>query len=355
MNRISNRRATIIGAVILLVIILGFIPFPYSVKGPYRILPHTEWALIQVSPERLLSRQIRFDFNRLEHFTLLQFDRQDFVQFTLDSSHQESRWVDQGEFIAEIQSSENRLLLENYIGLMEKARADVNVVRTGEKRPIIEANRQKLEFAKAELAAYEPLYNRNGTLYKQKLISAEEWEISKSAFELYRRNVLLREAELMVVESGEKSEIIKSMEAELLRIENQLGEIKNKIGLGRLTAPIDGLLTYHLEDSILCRVSHIDSVVVQVPIPLYSGRFIENGQMLTVLNPGTPGTYEFEINRISQIPVVIRGKSYLLVTGLRENPDHILLPGMVGLARVHCGRLSLFQRLQFAGQQYRAF
>jgi multidrug efflux pump subunit AcrA (membrane-fusion protein) len=356
MKRISRKRVILTGSVVLLTFILvGIVPFPHTVKGPYRILAHTEWALIQVSPDKLLSKLVRNDINRLEHYTLLQFDRQDFIRFSLDSLSQENRQVSQGEFIAEIQSSENRLLLENLIGLVNKARADVDVVRSGEKLSLREAARQALYLAKTELAAYEPQYERSQALFKQKLVSAEEWEISRSTYELYQKNVKVREAELKVVETGEKIETIRSMEAELSRIQSQLDEMKQKIGLGRLIAPISGLLTYHLEDSVLCRISGMDSVVVQMPVPLHSRRYVRQGQLIKIQNPNTPVNHEIEIRRISKLPVTIQGNPFFLVTGVINNPDHSLLPGMAGLAKIQCEALTLMNRLGNAWQQKKSY
>jgi len=167
MKSLSNAQRLIIGSglVIVLVFLLAVIEYPYAVKSPCRVVAQSEWSLIQLEPDKLSSRLVRNDSNKIQDFTLLQFNRQDFFRFSLSPEIRPGQPVREGQVIGSIVSSENQLILDNLVGELDKARANLEFLSTGEKSPVQEEARHALEYARAELAVFEPQLRRKQKLY----------------------------------------------------------------------------------------------------------------------------------------------------------------------------------------------
>ena len=102
---------------ILLLILMITIKFPYNINAPCQIVGQKEWALIQVEPDKIVSKIYDNREDRTHNFTLLQFAREDFVQFRQFSVRE--NWINQDEAIANITSLDNQLTLTNLSGELE--------------------------------------------------------------------------------------------------------------------------------------------------------------------------------------------------------------------------------------------
>jgi hypothetical protein len=342
----------IFGVVLLLIVLFIFIKLPYSIKGPCYFSAQIEWSLGQTEPDKLLSRIINNDTNQIQGFTLLQFDRQDFVQFSLDASIRNGMWINKGQVVATISSTEDQLFLTDLRGQLRRTEANLLFLRTGEKIALQEEAIQALNYAKAELAAFKPQLDRRQKLFEQGLISHEEWEIATTTNELYQNNIALHEARLLAVQSGERTESLNLMEAELARIQQQIEGMQKKLSLGRLISPIDGLLTYHLEDSLICKVSKIDTLVIQIPVRAEERKYIKIGQIVKIYNPDTNLYFSGLVSKIASLPSLFNGQSMYLIKSIIANTERNFLPSMTGFARIHCDNISIWGHLQRAWNMY---
>ena len=83
---LKNRHLYLVGAIVILLLFVMIFKFPYKIKAPCHIVGEKEWALIQVEPDKLLSKIYDNLEDKTQYFTLLQFAREDFVQFRQKSS-----------------------------------------------------------------------------------------------------------------------------------------------------------------------------------------------------------------------------------------------------------------------------
>jgi len=326
------------------ILLIGFFPWPYWIKVPCYIVPMEEWELIQVNPDKLLSRIRQNAHFKTSQYLLLQFDRQDFVQFIPDSTLRCGQKVERGQIIGKIVSSENQLLLSNLQGELKKAKANLAVLQAGEKPAVQEEATEALEYAKAQHAAILPQLERKRKLFEQHLVSQEEWELMCATEALLRQNVALQEARLKVVHSGEKAEMIRLIEAEIERLQGQVNALQSKVALGEIRAPLDGVFSFS-SDSVLCRVIRMDSMVCVMPIRQECLSLIHPHSPVYVWDRMTGKKHRGIIFAIDQKSVMVRNQPVFLATMCISNRDMRLSAGSLGRGWIVGKSMSFWARL----------
>mgnify|MGYP006290625391 CR=1 FL=1 len=346
--KISLKKLIFLSAVFFLVlIVLLTVKTPYTIKAPCRIIAQHEWTLTQIQPDKLSAELVKNDSNIVKYFSLLQFDRQDFVEFYMAPNVFQGMSVNSGDVLGNMISSENRLLLVELKGQLEKARASLLSLSTGEKETLQAEAEQAIKYAKAELNAFKPKLERSRALYQQELISKEDWEIAEATHETLKLNVALQEARLKVLQTGEKKESIRINEADINRLQDQIEILKNKMALEVIKSPIDGVIhDPNLEQGILCNVSKIDSLVIQIPVKEELRKHIEVGQKIRFYTVDRKVSFSGIVRFISNQARMVTGKPMVILTSVVKNPQNELIPGSTGYAKIYCANISLLKRLQ---------
>jgi multidrug efflux pump subunit AcrA (membrane-fusion protein) len=292
---------------------------------------------------------------KLTHFTILQYDREDFIQFNLNTQPKESYVVDKGDTIARIYSSDNQIILSNLKGELKKARANLAMASTGEKAALQEEARQALKMSEIQFNSFVPQYQRKKDLYEKNLIGAEEWEIARSTYNLYQSNINKEQARLQALESGEKQEMIYFFETQIDQIQSQIELMKGKLALESIRSPMRGILTYGTGDSIICRVDQIDTLILQLPVPAEELKYISLGQNVSFYSYETGKNYIATIINIGKRSRLINNRSMYMINAIVENSEHQLAPSMTGYAKIHCEKVTILTQLNRAFNRYLGF
>jgi multidrug efflux pump subunit AcrA (membrane-fusion protein) len=332
----------------LILALAAFVEWPYMVQTPCYFSADEEWQLIQDNPARLISRLKNNAMMRIQSYTLFQFDRQDFVQLFFNPDVVPGQALKKDQVIGEITSSENRILLANLQGQLNKARAGLSILITGEKEAVQKEAGEALNYAKIQYEKFLPQFNRNRELHRQKMISDEEWELSDNTEALLRQNIQLQQAKLRIVQSGEKRETVRMTQEEISRIVSQLELLQAKISLGRILTPIAGVFSSSEGDSILCTVSGIDSIVCTMAVRSDLIPYIRRGQPVMARQVETGFREIGRILSVNPKGTLVSGKSEFMVTALFPNVDRLVLPGMIGWASIMTHPSSLLERIRRA-------
>jgi len=349
-EKIKNKRIFFPLIIIIMLAIVFMIKFPYTVDAPCQVFGQREWALIQTEPDKVLSKTYDNIKNRTLGFTLLQFAREDFVQFKQFATVE--RWIYKNDAIANITSLDNQLALNNLIGEMDKARDNLAIVSVGEKEALQEEAKHAAELAEIQFAAYEPQHKRNKELFEKNLISSTEWEISRATYDSFKSNIDLQHSRLEVMQTGEKTEIQRYMIDQVELMNNQVHLMKSKIALGNIRAPFDGLITYPAQDSIICLVENVDSLLCKLPIPASDLKYVEVGQKIKFRLFEADDDQIAEVLSIAQRSKMINGAPGYLVTGYIDEPSDVVKPGMSGVAQIQCKSISMLEHLSRSFSKY---
>lgn len=165
---------------------------------------------------------------------------------------------------------------ESYQSAVERAKATVDNAKSNlaMQRSTIETNKAQREQVQAQLTNAEKIYERNKQLFKDGIISAQDFEASESNLDQFRANMRAAEANLRAaikgVEAAEYS--VKSTQASLKEIETSLSRTT-------ITAPTDGVIsklnieqgervvgTIQFTGTEMMRIANFNSMEVQVEV-----------------------------------------------------------------------------------------
>jgi hypothetical protein len=330
-------------AVIIVIIIFLMVNFPYNIKAPCQIVGQKEWALIQVDPDKIISKIYDNKTEKTLNFTLLQFNREDFVQFEQYATN--DGWIYKGDPVAVFTSLDNQISLAELNGELAKARDNLAIASTGEKQALVKEAESTLKLANIQFEAYEPQYLRNKDLYEHNLISASDWEITRATYDSFQSNIVLQKARLEVLRTGEKDEIVRYMKAHISQLESQVRLMDTKMSMGNLKAPFEGLISYPSQDSIICLIEDVDSLLCKFPVPASERKYIKPGQDISITLFEKGNADHAKILDISRRSILMKGVPSYLVTGYVYNTTDETTPGMTGIAEVQCDAVTLIELL----------
>ncbi|UCE04954.1 MAG: hypothetical protein JSW07_15200 [bacterium] len=337
----------IISAFIVLIIIALFIKFPYYIKGPCQFSAQYNWSLIEVEPGKLLSRLSGRNPHQVQDFNLLQFDRPDFVNFSLAPSIEAGQYVEKDDLIGTISSTENKIRLDELTGQLERAKAELNMITTGEKQAVQDEALQELNYAKSAYDLYKPTIMRKKQLHQDSLISQSEWEQAEAEFKLLELNISIASAKLKTVRSGDKTEAAEVFKSDIMSIENQIHSLETKLAAEIIRTPINGILLDSYQQGTLCSVAKTDTMIVQIPIDQKNRYYAKSGMKLQVKIAALANkSFSGNIISVGRNAQMINNKMMFILTGTIENSNHTLFPGMTGYVKINCDKIPLWMLIK---------
>ena len=345
MKRFFNKSIYIFGFLVVLILLLLILKVPYKIQGPCRLLPQHEWFITQIEPDKFSVKLVLNDSNKVRNITLLQFDRQDFVKFSLASGISSGKKIKRNELVGRLESSDNLLQIANLTGELNKAQANLKFLNSGEKYSIQQEAIQNLEYAKKELHLFEPQIERSRKLLEQNLISRQEWEIVDAQYKLLNLKVFVEESRAEITKTGDKTEALEVAEAEVLKLEKQIAVFQEKLGFETIRSPIDGIVTDPVQPNTLCQITKMDTMIAQIPVPSRQIKYLKIGQQANIRNFENNIFLTGKINAIGNNARLINNNPMYIVTCVVENKSNLLLPGMTGFIKIYCEKISIWQRL----------
>lgn len=339
-------------AIIVLLIILMAIELPHSVKAPCQVVSKAEWSLVRIQPDKFKSRLLDHKTGKILFFNLLQYQREDFVRFRMLPHLENDQMVKSGDTLAVLTSSSNQFLLAELRGELKKAEANLAMVSSGEKQAVQNEALQALEIAETQYEAFEPQYLRQKELFEKGLLSAAEWETAKVTYDIYRNTVKMQQARLEAVKSGEKMETIRYVRAHIKQLEEQIRIMESKRSQEIIRSPHKGILTFSGNDSLICKVERLDTLLIRMAIPVEKLKYLKNGQKINIMVSETGQTYEAFVTQLHKRSHIMAGRPVYFITGMVVDARNELVPGMSGFARIHADKMTIGSRLVKAFKRY---
>lgn len=355
MKRKTRYNLFYFGVLFCALVVLSFlVKFDHYLKTPCRFVAQAEWKVIQSEPDKIFSVIKRNDTNLIQQFNLMQISRPDYIHYTINDSIFKAGVVKKGDLVARVHSFQDQIMLAQLQGLRNVAKADVEVMTTGEKPAIREEAIQTLNHARAQYTNFTPQYERVKKLYEQKLASDNEMDIAQATFDLYKVNVALAEARVKVVETGEKSSEILKSRNELDDYENQIQVLEQKLNAQFVKAPINGIISETLLDStVLCLVSKMDTMVVQIMLREYQIKYIKPGSPVKVYYTGFRGRVDSSrVASIGNKAELIYGMPVYIAKAQIANNALDILPGMTGYVKIKAGKTDIVSLIKMEWDNY---
>jgi len=197
--------------ILILVLALGFIPYPYEASGPFNLLPATRY-------------QIRTEVEGMIDEVLVQ----------------EGQWVQAGDPVLRLieREYETRWLIA--MAQLDEAQAKLDLLKKGATVEEIRTAQAAVETAAAELAWSQARAERFRELYEEELISAQEWENATQAAVIDERQLDEARAFLALTQEGAQEEAVAAFQAEVNSLQAIVDNYVGDVARTTVSSPIAG-------------------------------------------------------------------------------------------------------------------
>ncbi|MBN1541967.1 hypothetical protein JW992_07445 [candidate division KSB1 bacterium] len=340
-----HRKKKLVTTVILIALFLvAFCPieFPRSIKATARFYPTRQWILAHDGGGQLTAfiTDYRSGVGTAYRSTL--FERGDEVEFSLVP------WIRAGAFVQKNDSLGSlvcnslewqRLALERELVL---ARNELAVHSTGAKGDVQRLAKERLALARAEAEKQEKITRRLQELLAKNHVAEQEVQIARDDLKSRQIEVHIREAELAVLQSGEKNEILEQSRATVQRLEKESEFINQQIAsLKRIAAPFAGQIERSFASDTLLILSETGTSVAIMPILQRDARAIRAGLQVNFSGQNDVPIWQGVILQKEPGLHLISGKPCRMVLALVEHEPEQLLSGMFVQAKISCDPLPL--------------
>ncbi len=321
-DQFLNKRNIIIMTIAVLVIIVLLLPIniPFSVNITGKVMPGYQWLLARQTDGSIISTLYDYSQDRTDSYAAYQIERGDIFHFKTRPEIKEVTFVTAGDTIGHIFSNMFFQELRELEGALAVAKANLDVVSTGEKESIIsEANDQFLLNRERSLVQNNIL-ERQSKLYQDALISSEDFEITRGMTRIYELETQVAAAHLITLQTGEKPEIITQARTQIESIEKQLVILHNQLSEYTITTPLTGNINMVSSPDTLLLVSD-DTRVVIMPILWQFMTEVDTSLSFTIQTPFDGEVWEGSIVNKSNFMRMIGGQQVFIATG--KISDHL--------------------------------
>jgi len=335
-------------SVVAALIVFLFLPiqFPFSIETPGKIALSQEWILYKGQDGRLISTLIDHQSGITRYYTITQTERADAGRFEFDPVVVPYRHIQAGDTVGRFYSNEVERQYVRLQGELATALASLSYYSSGEKPSVIREARKRLELASKEEVELQKIMERQRRLYKEDLISEEEYEVSQLSFQLTQIKKSIAEAELQTVSTGVKQEQIDYLRTNIEMLQDEMRILRDRIDSFVFISPISGIIKRTFSGDTLITIADTASYVLFMPLKLSDLPLVSKKQTVEI-NPMIKGDSIFgEIMNINNEVHTINSRQVVFVTASIDAKDQEILPGLITHCKVSCEPLTLFQHLK---------
>ena len=320
-----------VAAVILAVSAMMWIHLPIQFERPCRLLPASEWILLNSQPDTFEAHLIDRRLGNHRQINLFRFERGDLVHFTLANGISPGKSVQAGQTVAQLDSHLNRTTFKQLGPQLQQAEANLRAAQTGERNEIIAQARSEELAALATSRRWEKEFARAEQQSAEGLISASVYDETCGLHEEAQAELQVARNGVLAAESGEKEAIVAAWQAEVDLLRCQLEDAQLRLTAAEIRCPIAGEVVTSQEDSVLIRIADIDTLYAIAPVSPSRAVKLSAGQGATIRPMGISGDpLEGEIIHVDRHASVELGLTFFWVTIAVPNPELAAVAGLRG-------------------------
>jgi len=315
----KKKRKSLRYVVVLALLVVAFLPYPYETGGPFSVLPvQQEWVDAEIEG---VIKEVFYNGNQ---------------------------YLDAGTVIARLSSVEQEEAVQTTKASILEQEAKLQLLLTSPTKEELDLAKSQLDTAQVRLKYSKDYETRFKTLYDAKHVSSEDYEDAKRKMDVDSMEVEEAKANLSKVKAGPHPQDIEAARSELKRYQEKLKYEQMQLEMTNLVMPIDGyLVTRNLKDK--------------------TGQYLEEGDMFALVEDGSSVRVEIEIQEadISEVVIgadvrlkvwtypdrIFEGKvteidrtvtegsfgEVVIVSAIIPNTDGMLQTGMTGFGKVDGG------------------
>lgn len=306
---IKKRKISFIVVLLLLlaIVVVLFGPFKteYKVVSKVTIKPALEWELTKTIDGNIITVYKDNINNTVNSYSVTEFQRGDVVEFRLNPDVLKKDYINKGDTIGFVFSNEEQRKLIELEGNLKVLDSEYKYYTTGQKPEDVDKASKQLILAKKELETQQKLMARSETLFKDSIISPQQYDIDSNELEVREMNYKIAKANYKSVTTGEKPEQAELIKSKIYAQSLQLNQLKERLDSFILISPISGKLAKDRYDNLITENSKGISIVRIIdtnekigvsPIRLKDLQFFELGSAAFLPREKKHGTLIFKDN-----------------------------------------------------------
>lgn len=277
---------------------------------------------------------------------IFQFERNDVIQYCLESGSNKTAVIAKGDTLARIRSSELDRMYKELVGELQVAEMTLDLYRSGEKESVVEEARKKVDFERVQAEEQRRIVNRLQSLSNQSLISEEEYERAQNLMELYDIRVELAEAQLQTVSKGAHPDLIRSEEYRVAALRRQMNSLENRILSLNLVSPLTGVLIFYHNSDTLFSVRDTTQLCVLIPVQYSERSHIFNHLAIRIRVPYNHTVCTGKVARVLPEIQILNNKQVMLVSAEIDSINVDLVSGAIVRIEFESKPVSLLEYLR---------
>lgn len=282
--------ALIIGVIVLLLFLLP-VKLTYSLLSEAEIVGSYEWEFCRTLEGNLVRIDRDNEKGIVKSYGVTEFQRGDVVLFEVNPLVINKDFINKGDTIGFFYSNEEQrklLELENNLAVLQ---SEFIFYTTGQKPEDVERAKQQLLLAKQELLTQQKLMQRSQVLIKDSVISLQQYDIDLNELKVKELALSIAEANLASISTGDKPEQALLIDAKMEAVQNQILQIRERIGYFTLIAPSDGFIvkertatSANLNYERLIKVVSKSKMIAIAPVRLFEADFFGLNDSISLPN-----------------------------------------------------------------------
>jgi hypothetical protein len=341
-------KAVITTVAILLLVILFVLPIklPYSFSAIGRLNVAEEWIILKGRDGQLITMLKDLRTGLSKNYSVTEFERGDNAKFTFNPNIKLGMKISKSDIIGSISSNELDIRLTTLRGKLLVTEALLKQNLSGEKESLIKEAEENLVYLRKKAEVDKKIYLRQEKLFGKNLISEEEYEVYKNTNELNAIEIAIAETQLQSISSGEKSEKINFIKAQITALKNEITMMEKKADNFIFTSPIIGIVKSLQVGDTLLVVADTSQYVLTVQLPLDKYNYITcvPGADITIpfqnkIAAATLGSINNSVQYFSSRPMVI-------ATAIVNKTSNDFMPGLLVKCDVECGEIEIAEHIK---------
>jgi putative peptide zinc metalloprotease protein len=205
------RRRILLWSTVAIVTAVGFLPYPYEVSGPFRLLPAARY-------------EIRTEVEGMVDEVLVR----------------EGQWVQAGDPVLRLIERDYETRALSAMSRLDEAQAKLDLLKKGATPEEIRTAQAAVETAAAQAAWSQARAERFRGLYDRELISAQEWENAQQAAVVDERELEEAKAFLALTQQGAQEEAVAALQAEVDSLQAVVDIVSSNVERTTVSTPIEG-------------------------------------------------------------------------------------------------------------------
>jgi hypothetical protein len=344
--RFNRRHILILLLILAILTILLPIRVRYSFVATAKIYPVKEWKLSRGAEEGFWSQTYNYETDALGDFKNYRFERGDIAELVINENLVFDAPINKNEAIASIESFYIQNEITRLSNLRDVEMANLQVVSTGEKQPMVEQAKRQYNYALQQLDLEKKNFARQEILYRDSVITPADYDVFENALRLAEINAQVAYEALMSLSSGEKDPVVGLSEQKIIAYEKEIQRLEAQKAQYSIATPISGILSYNTEIGGIVKVSDISKLFIKIPVAYRHSAYLSSLYKVTFSTPDNKITVNAAFKGFDESVNLIQNQQFVVARALTTEPIPGIYPGMVVQCRIYCDKVVILEYLK---------